>query len=74
MARLAITAARAGDNTDALRLWRKKDESDPSSLGHLPELQKLGMKAVLVDYYRTMAKEKPGSTVPKEALLVLEKG
>lgn len=73
LSKIAVEAARAGATKEALRLWKAKDNLDKTCLGPLSELAGLGMKKTLLDYYLTMQKDSPTSTIPKEARKILEK-
>ncbi len=70
--RLAVTAATAGAQADALRLWRAAANVDLTQLGGLPGLMKAGLREPLVDFYTEMAEKIPSSEVPGRVLKILQ--
>ena len=71
--RIAVTAAKAGAKTDAMRLWRRVANLSPSQIDGLETLVDAGLGDELKDFYREMRKNIPSSEVPARALTVLEK-
>lgn len=71
LGRIALAAAKSGDKTDAMRLWKKKDTLEAAALGHLEEMLKNGMRSEMLDYYTRMQKQKPDNSIPKEALKII---
>lgn len=71
--RIAIIAAKAGAKTDAMRIWRRVANLNPSQIGSLDNLVDAGLRDELTDFYREMQKDMPLSEAPARALMVLEK-
>lgn len=72
LSKIALEAAKSGDKQDALRLWKAKDQIDPSYLAPLQELSHYGLKSELLAYYRQMSKDIPNSTIPQIAQKILQ--
>lgn len=70
--RLALLAAAAGGQADALRLWLRTANASPTTLRGLEQLAALGLRDDLIAFYRTMQKELPASHAPARALELLE--
>lgn len=71
--RVAVTAAKAGAKTDAMRIWSRVANLSPSQIGSLEDLAKAGLRNELKDFYCEMRKKMPSSEVPTRAMMVLEK-
>lgn len=72
LGRIALAAAKAGDKSNAMRLWKKKDEVDLAELGQLNDLVEAGMRSEMRDYYRAILKQKPTNAVPSEAIKMID--
>ncbi len=71
--RVAVTAAKAGATTDAMRIWRRVANLNPSQIDGLEHLGEAGLTNELKDLYLKMRKKMPSSEAPARALMVLEK-
>lgn len=71
LARIALAAAKSGDKTSAMRLWKKKDTIDAAALGHLEDMVKNGLRVQMLEYYTRMQKQKPNNSIPKDALKII---
>jgi tetratricopeptide (TPR) repeat protein len=71
--RVAVTAAKAGAKTDAMRIWSRVANLSPSQIDGLEDLVEAGLRKELKNFYLKMQKEIPSSEVPAKALMVLEK-
>jgi len=69
---IAITSARAGANEDALRIWKRAANTDPSITKGLDVLAKAGLKRELTDFYAAMQEKLPSSRFPTLALKALD--
>lgn len=70
---VAVTAAKAGAKTDAMRIWSRVANLSPSQIAGLEDLAKAGLRNELKDFYCEMRKRMPLSEAPARALMVLEK-
>jgi tetratricopeptide (TPR) repeat protein len=68
---IAVVAAKAGARDDAMRIWQRAVNVNPTEMGHLRELSESGLKTELVSFYRDLSKEMPSSAVPANALKIL---
>jgi tetratricopeptide (TPR) repeat protein len=59
LGRIAVTAARAGDQTDALRLWRQRTNLDRARTDQLDEMLRAGLGQPLLAFYRSLAQQDP---------------
>ena len=71
--RIAVTAAKAGAKTDAMRIWRRVANLSPSHIDGLEDLAEAGLRDELKGFYREMQKKIPSSEVPVRAQTALEK-
>ena len=71
--RVAVAAAKAGAKTDAMRIWNRVANLNPSQINGLEDLVEAGLRNELKNFYRKMQKDIPSSEVPAKALKVLEK-
>ena len=72
LAEVAVAAAQANAIDDAMRLWRKSANIDRRNLDFLTQLAQTKLKPQLVAMYSQMKKEDPLSTVPDDALRILQ--
>ena len=59
LGRVAVAAARAGAQADALRLWKQRTNLDRASTSHLDEMLQAGLGKPLAEFYRTLAAADP---------------
>ena len=69
---IAVIAAKAGAQADALRIWTSAANVNPARLEHLDQLAENGLRQELIAFYRNMGKQMPRSEVPAKAIAVLE--
>lgn len=72
LGRIAATAGKKGDISDALRLGQLKSKVDRNDLTGLEELSRTGAKSQLRALYIQMKKDDPLTTAPEGALRVLQ--
>jgi hypothetical protein len=72
LGRIAVLAAKAGDDDDALRIWKTRINYDLTDLDGIDELLEAGMRHPLVQLYKQLAADDPRSTAPGFALQRLE--
>jgi tetratricopeptide (TPR) repeat protein len=70
--RIGLVAAKTGNKTVAMRIWKTRANIDPSDLKYLEELADSGLKKELIAFYRQMQKKMPTSEVPARAFKLLE--
>jgi tetratricopeptide (TPR) repeat protein len=70
--RVAVTAAKAGAKSDAMRIWGRVANLSPSQIDGLEDLVEAGLRDELKSFYRKMQKEMPSSEVPARALTALQ--
>lgn len=73
LGRIATLAAKAGDHADALRIWKKRINYDLTDLRGLDNLAKTGMHDQLVQLYKQLAIDDPGSVAPAAALRCIKR-
>jgi len=66
--RIAVLAARAGAEEDAMRIWRRVAGLDLTATGALADLVRAGLRDELVSFYREKRKQIPSSEVPDKVL------
>jgi len=72
LGRIAVAAAKASAEDDAMRLWRAKTNFDRTDFRQLDELARLGLKQRLRDFYQQMRQDDPVSWAPEAALKLLQ--
>jgi hypothetical protein len=55
LGRIAVAAARAGDRSHAMRLWKDRTNLDRASQVYLDDMLQAGLKSPLLEFYRTLA-------------------
>ena len=70
-ARIAVAAAKAGANAEAMRIWRAVAKVNPAEMRALDDLVKAGLRDELAAFYREMRKSMPSSEIPARALEVI---
>lgn len=70
--KLAISAAKAGDVKDAVRLWSIRANLNRHELNALNELANTKAKDALREFYLQMKKNDPNTTAPDAALQILK--
>ena len=72
LAEVAIAAAQQNSVDDAIRLWKMSMNIDRRNLERLPELARTTIKPQLVAMYTKMKTDDPLSTIPDQALRLLQ--
>jgi tetratricopeptide (TPR) repeat protein len=72
LGRIAVSAAKAGDRQDALRLWRRVAEIDMTETRNLQPLAIAGLRDELVALYREVQLALPESAIPPKAIAALQ--
>lgn len=72
LAEVAVVAAQQDATEDAVRLWLMSTNLDRRNLETLPQLSQTKVKPQLVAMYAQMKKEDPLSTIPDQALRLLQ--
>lgn len=66
--KVAVLAAKAGNKADAMRIWSRVADMDPSEMRELEQLLKAGLRDELFAFYQNMQKSMPSSDIPAKAL------
>lgn len=69
---IALVAAKAGAQEDAMRIWRERAALDSGDLHGLDDLAKAGLREHLQKYYRKLKEKEPQNKVADKALDILE--
>jgi tetratricopeptide (TPR) repeat protein len=69
--RIAVTAAKAGERQDALRLWNRVAEIDMTETRHLQPLARAGLQDELLAYYQELQQALPASYIPPKVIAEL---
>jgi len=72
LARIALAAVRSDAKRDAMRIWRRVANVDPSHLDGLEHLAEAGLKTDLTDFYGEMRAQMPSSDIPARALAAID--
>jgi tetratricopeptide (TPR) repeat protein len=59
LGRIAVAAARAGEQSEALRLWKQRTNLDRAATVHLDEMLGAGLREPLLAFYRSLAEQDP---------------
>jgi tetratricopeptide (TPR) repeat protein len=59
LGRIAVAAARAGEQAEALRLWKQRTNLDRVATIHLDEMLRAGLREPLLAFYRKLGEQDP---------------